>query len=74
MKVIPLVWDTNLDGRYRCMVRRVRTNVGRLIIRDLEEHETLLSETVPLSFDARFGPDVDDVAAWKARCEEVVDG
>lgn len=67
-----LVWTSLLDGRYTVAVRRIRPYHGELTI--TEGDRVQLREEVGLSFDALFGPDVSDVAAWQRVALRFVDG
>jgi hypothetical protein len=72
------------DGRYKLVVERTsHPYVGILKIIDLNrewwrrglriEGKTVVTEKVNLSYDARFGPDVQDVADWTARFDKFLD-
>ena len=66
-----VVWGTQLDKRYNIRVDRTGTYTGTLKIFDGEK---LLKEwPVTLSYQAIFGPDVQDVSDWQAKVVEFVD-
>lgn len=67
-----IVWTTRLDEKYDIRVERSNSYKGELII-ELNGKE-LLRETVNISYDAMFGPDVSDVLSWQDRCCNFVDG
>jgi hypothetical protein len=70
-----IVWASRLDDRYLVEVVRTSERLARLRLFDNKESPiVLLDESVPLSYGALFGPDVDDVARWQERVMEVVDG
>lgn len=66
-----LVWsDTLDDGTYRCQVWRGPGGyTGRLVVWDESKagRPCLLDEPVPLSYAARFGPDLDDLRSWQSK-------
>lgn len=68
------IWEARLDDRYDCQVTRINEAHGHLTVTDTTNKEILLSNEVTLSYGARFGPDVDDVADWEVRCVQAVDG
>lgn len=72
-----LVWRSRLDGRYLIEVIRDEAEPeyhARLRVFDsAADMRCLLDEPVGLSYGARFGPDVDDVAAWQDRVLKLVD-
>jgi hypothetical protein len=65
------VWTSLLDDRFLCQVVRTEPYLGKLAIS--EEGVVLYVEEVGLSYNAQFGPDVEDVRMWQERCVEVVD-
>jgi hypothetical protein len=71
-KFEPPIWESKLDDKYLCRVTRTEPYVGLLEI--IEGEEVVLSESVPLSYDAKFGPDVFDLSEWQDRCVEFIDG
>lgn len=68
-----LIWESKLDDAYQCEVARTGPSTGQLTVTG-PDGARLLDEPVTLAYGAQFGPDIDDVADWQARCTEVVDG
>ena len=69
---IDIVWEATLDDRYDCKVIRTGEYTGTLTVTDTADNTQLLSEDVGLSYQARFGPDISDVALWEDKCIAVV--
>jgi len=67
------IWQSTLDNRYDCRVTRINDSHGHLTVTDNTDKKVLLEQEVTLSYGARFGPDVDDVADWETRSVEAVD-
>jgi hypothetical protein len=65
------VWTSTLDKRYIVIVQRIAPYQGELTIRDGDQ--LVHRERVGLTYDAIFGPDVDDVAIWQEIAVKVVD-
>lgn len=68
------IWKAQLDDRYDCQVQRINEAHGHLTVTDTTDQKILLQQEVTLSYGARFGPDMDDVADWEERCVQAVDG
>lgn len=74
-----LVWWSKLDGRYQVEVQRIGGGSesgyrGTLFVFDhQEENKRLLGEEVGLSYQAIFGPDVQDVSDWQDRAAKFID-
>lgn len=69
------VWEATLDNRYHVTVERARPYQGVLQVWSDAAHATLLhSAAVGLSYDARFGPDYEDVCEWERIAADFVDG
>jgi hypothetical protein len=71
-----LVWVAQLDGRYQIEVQRVdgADLPAVLAIFDHDQDMSLVrSWPVGLAFDARFGPDVEDVMLWQKLVEAQID-
>jgi hypothetical protein len=66
-----LVWEAELDNRYRCEVRRTDDYAGELKMVDGER--VLICENVGLMYGALFGPDVSDVVDWQDKCTAAAD-
>ena len=71
-----IVWYTGLDDKYSVLVFRTAPYKGMLhIYKGLlnEDKVELNSKEVDLSYDARFGPDFNDVEKWKDYCIDFID-
>nr|MBI5456091.1 hypothetical protein [Candidatus Levybacteria bacterium] len=74
-----LVWWSKPDGRYQVEVQRIGKGAesgytGTLFVFDHQENnKRLLGEKVDLSYQARFGPDDQDVSDWRDRAAKFVD-
>jgi len=69
-----VVWENTVDdGAWKVEVVRTGDYTGVLTVVRAADDLEILREDVGLSYRAIFGPDVDDVAAWQARCIEVID-
>jgi hypothetical protein len=66
-----IVWSSTLDGKYTVKVIRTALYRGELSIAD--GATVLHRESVTLSYDALFGPDMDDVASWHEAAIAFVD-
>jgi hypothetical protein len=69
-----LVWHSLLDQRYLIEVQRTPSSDKPAQLVVFEDDKPLLVRPVGLAYDARFGPDVEDVALWRAMAVEFVDG
>lgn len=68
------VWHNTVDqGTWDVRVERISAYRGVLIIKRADTDQEIHREEVGLSYQAIFGPDVDDVAAWQDRAIEVID-
>lgn len=69
------VWTATLDNRYNIRVNRTAPYKGLLTVTDLvaAKPEILYQEQVSLAYDARFGPDTDDVATWQDMVAKFID-
>lgn len=66
------VWQNRLDDKYDVFVESKDDGYkGDLVLKEGEKE--LLREQVTISFGARFGPDIADVAIWEDRCCEFID-
>ena len=69
------IWQNRLDNKYDVFVESKNNGrngyTGDLVIKENEKE--LLREQVIISFAARFGPDIGDVASWEIRCCEFID-
>jgi hypothetical protein len=65
------VWSSVLDGRFTIKVIWIAPYRGKLTIAD--EVTVLYREPVTLSYNAQFGPDVDDVLSWQDSAIAFVD-
>lgn len=69
------VWHSTVDGgNWTVQVWGRAPYQGRLLIWNQDNlTDPVLDEDVGLAYDAKFGPDVDDVDLWKERAIEVID-
>ena len=68
------IWEAELDNQYSCKVTRTDNSTGVLSVIDNNTGNELLNETVNLSYDALFGPDILDIMEWENRIIAVIDG
>ena len=68
-----LIWEATLDNIYKCEVTRIDEYKGKLKVTNTENAFVLLEQEVELSYGARFGPDIDDVALWQDLSCKAVD-
>jgi hypothetical protein len=69
-----LVWEQTVDdGTYRCWVERTEDYTGILRVEHVDDHQLLLETDVGLAYQARFGPDIADVDAWRTLSIRVID-
>jgi hypothetical protein len=69
-----VVWENTVDkGAWQVMVERTEPYRGLLTVVRTSDNKEVLREEVGLAYDALFGADVADLAAWQARCIEVID-
>jgi hypothetical protein len=68
-------WDQTVDnGRFRCTVEQTGDGYqGTLKVVVVSTGDVLLQEEVGVSYAARFGPDVADVAEWQEKSIQVID-
>ena len=70
-----VAWANVLDCRYGIEVVRTREYEGMFRIYDLDDNNKLLHEQeTKISYDAKFGPDVNDVMDWQDIGIQVIDG
>ena len=69
-----IVWWAKLDHRYLLEVRRTGPGTAKLLVFDHQkEDREIASWDVGLAYDAKFGPDVDDVMTWQEMAATFVD-
>ena len=68
-----IVWESKLDTIYNCQVTRTDEYKGILKLTNTENDWVLVEQEVGLSYGAKFGPNVDDVAQWQEICIQAVD-
>ena len=66
------VWVSTLDDIYECRVSRTKPYCGKLTI--TVDGNLLFEQSVSLDYDARFGPDIANVAEWQELCVNYIDG
>lgn len=70
-----VLWAAILDRRYKCEVQRTEPYKGVLLAFDAQENDKLMYEVnVPISYDAKFGVDIVDVASWQELLIQRIDG
>ena len=68
------IWESTVDqGKFHCSVVRLGEYHGWLKVFDVDTNEVILERDVDLAYDAKFGPDIDDVQFWEAICIETID-
>lgn len=69
-----VVWTATVDDNtWRIDVVRTDDYRANLEIYRVDGDELVHTEQVGLTYQAMFGPDVDDVAQWQHRSLEVID-
>lgn len=71
----PIAWKTELDHTWDIKVYRTEGTdyKGTLVMKHKENETIVLEKEVDLSFGARWGADVSDVAMWQKWCIDVAD-
>lgn len=68
------VWEATVDDeRFRCVVERLDDDYRGMLVVTGPQNESILRKEVGLSYGARFGPDVDDVNAWREWSLDAID-
>ena len=65
------IWKNKVDNKYDVFVDSDKPYHGFLIIKDGDKE--LFKEETHIAYDARFGPDLNDVYAWESKCIEIID-
>lgn len=69
-----VLWAAIMDRRYKCEVQRTEPYSGVLLAFDSKDNDKLIYElTVPISYDAKYGVDIVDVASWQDLIIEKID-
>lgn len=69
-----LAWYSHLDNRYCVEVKRIKPYEGILSIYDHElDDKEIYRELVGIAWDAKFGPDFEDVQEWSNMAMKFVD-
>jgi hypothetical protein len=66
-----IIWKANVDEKYEVYVEQGEPYKGELVIKDGDKE--LTRKFVTISYDAKFGPDISDVAEWEALCIDFID-
>lgn len=66
-----IIWESTLDKKYKIYVERVEPYKGELVIK--ENDKVLTIKAVTLTYDAKFGPDMDDIRTWEDLCINFID-
>lgn len=65
------IWSAELDDKYQVYVERVEPYRGELVI--LDGDKEIYRKLVTLSYDAKFGPDTQDVYDWENSVVKFID-
>lgn len=69
-----VVWEVTLDDNtWSAKVVRLTDYTGELTVTEVSTGEVVHRETVGLSYQAIFGPDVSDVEDWQSKVLDVID-
>ena len=69
-----VVWGNTLDNStWGAKVVRTGDYTAELTVTELSTGEIVHREAVGLSYQALFGPDIDDVMNWQSRIVDVID-
>lgn len=69
-----IVWEATVDGNtWKAQVVRTGDYTGTLEVYRVDGNDLIHSESVGLSYQAIFGPDVEDVAEWQVKALDVID-
>ncbi len=66
-----VIWKSKIDKKFDVIVERVAPYEGELVI--MEDDKKLTSTSVTISYDAKFGPDLEDVRIWENFCINFID-
>lgn len=66
-----VIWESKLDDKYDIRVERVAPYEGELVIS--EGDKILTIKQVTLTYDAKFGPDINDIREWERSCINFID-
>ena len=65
------VWNTELDDKYQVHVERIEPYMGELVIMDGVKE--IYRKLIKLSYDVKFGPDIEDVRIWQDEVIRFID-
>lgn len=67
------VWKSKLDDKYDVFVESSdnKPYEGFLVIK--KGKEKLFREKTSISYGAKFGPDIGDIAIWETTCADFID-
>ena len=69
-----LVWSATVDDNtWLATVTSVEPYKGTLTVSSVSNGTVILIKEVGLSYNAMFGPDVDDVATWQMHTIDAID-
>lgn len=71
-----VVWENTIDnGRFAAKVESPDDDgyTGTLTVTHVPDETLIFTEEVAVSFGARFGPDIADLAVWRERVIAAVD-
>ena len=69
-----VIWQGMVDNnKFKCCVTRLTGRTGQLTVIVVETGKIVLDTEVQLSYNAMFGPDVDDVRLWQDMSIDAID-
>ena len=66
------IWQNKVDNKYDVFVESDGDGYGGFLV-IIENNKELLREHTSISYAAKFGPDISDVAKWEERCIQFID-
>ena len=66
-----IIWKSKVDKKFDVWVERVAPYEGELVIS--EDGKMLTVQQVTITYDAKFGPDINDVRDWERVCIDFID-
>jgi hypothetical protein len=67
-----IVWEASDGDGWKIEVTREQPYRGCLRIYNKAD-EVIFKQSVPLAYNAQFGPDIDDVDAWVTKANTVIE-
>jgi len=66
-----VLWESVLDGKYKCIVEQKDEYYGVLTIK--EGGKTLRQMQVSMTYSPIFGPDISDISEWSQLAIDYID-